>query len=106
LTLRLVQEAGPARPPPVAGGKPVYWWPRRMHGGVRAYDSLLEGTGFEPSVPRERLVLSFSFAPTFPLARVNRPDPISESILRPCGQGARPCRHHRRDHPNGLLHQQ
>jgi len=19
------------RPPPVAGGKPVYWWPRRMH---------------------------------------------------------------------------
>jgi hypothetical protein len=69
-------------------------------------DSPLEGTGFEPSVPRERLVLSFSFTPTFPLARVNRPDPISESILRPCGQGARPCRHHRRDHPNGLLHQQ
>jgi hypothetical protein len=52
LTLRLVQEAGPARPRPVAGGKPVYWWPRRMHGGVRANDSLLEGGGFELSVPR------------------------------------------------------
>jgi len=46
-----VQEAGPARPPPVAGGKPVYWWPRRMHGGVRAYDSLLDQAGSEPSVP-------------------------------------------------------
>ena len=47
LTLRLVKEAVPARPPPVAGGKPVYWWPRRMHGGVRAYDSLLERRRFE-----------------------------------------------------------
>ena len=42
-------------------------------------DSPLEGTGFEPSVPRERLVLSFSFTPTFPLARVNRPDPIQKA---------------------------
>ena len=78
--------------------------PTARRGGVESSpDSPLEGTGFEPSVPRERLVLSFSFTPTFPLARVNRPDPISESILRPCDQGARPCRHHRRDHFNGLL---
>jgi 4-carboxymuconolactone decarboxylase len=28
-----------------------------------------------------------------------------EGSLRPRGQGARPCRHHRRDHLNGLLHQ-
>ncbi len=46
-----------------------------------APDSLLEGTGFEPSVPRERLVPSFSFTPTFPLARVNRPDPIPKAYI-------------------------
>src|SRR6266404_4073334 len=44
-------------------------------------DSLLEGTGFEPSVPRERLVPSFSFTPTFLLARVNRPDPIPKAYI-------------------------
>src|SRR5712671_7552190 len=44
-------------------------------------DSPLEGTGFEPSVPRERLVPSFSFTPTFPLARVNRPDPIPKAYI-------------------------
>jgi len=44
-------------------------------------DSLLEGTGFEPSVPRERLVPPFSFTPTFPLARVNRPDSIPKAYI-------------------------
>src|ERR1700730_4301350 len=46
-----------------------------------APDSLVEGTGFEPPVPRERLVPSFSFTPTFPLARVNRPDPIPKAYI-------------------------
>ena len=46
-----------------------------------ATDSPLEGTGFEPSVPRERLVPSCSFTPTFPLARVNRPDPIPKAYI-------------------------
>jgi hypothetical protein len=41
----------------------------------------LEGNGFEPSVPRERLVPSFSFTPTFPLVRVNRPDPIPKAYI-------------------------
>jgi hypothetical protein len=54
--------------------------PTARRGGVESSpDSPLEGTGFEPSVPRERLVLSFSFTPTFPLARVNRPDPIPKA---------------------------
>src|SRR5712671_2407388 len=44
-------------------------------------DSPLEGTGFEPSVPRERLVPSFSFTPTFPRARVDRPDPIPKAYI-------------------------
>jgi 4-carboxymuconolactone decarboxylase len=30
---------------------------------------------------------------------------VSKGSLRPRGQGTRPCRHHRRDHFNGLLHQ-
>jgi hypothetical protein len=54
-------------------------WTRREN--RFATDSPLEGTGFEPSVPRERLVLSFSFTPTFPLARVNRPDPIPKAYI-------------------------
>src|ERR1700731_4930973 len=49
--------------------------------GPRVRGSSLEGTGFEPSVPRERLVPSFSFTPTFPLARVNRPDPIPKAYI-------------------------
>jgi hypothetical protein len=43
--------------------------------------SSLEGTGFEPSVPQARLVPSFSFTPTFPLARVSRPDPIPKAYI-------------------------
>jgi hypothetical protein len=46
-----------------------------------ASDSPLEQAGFELSVPRERLVPSFSFTPTFPLARVNRPDPIPKAYI-------------------------
>ena len=72
--------------------RPVLWSRPGSHPGERRAfapptmkgagetDSPAEGTGFEPSVPRERLVPSFSFTPTFPLARVNRPDPIPKSI--------------------------
>src|SRR5258707_3643257 len=57
------------------------WRPRGRTVGSKT-DSPVEGTGFEPSVPRERLVPSFSFTPTFPLARVNRPDPIPKAYIR------------------------
>ena len=30
---------------------------------------------------------------------------VAKGPLRPCGRGARPCRHHRRDLPDGLLHE-
>ena len=60
-------------------GKPGFW--TFESGCGRETDSLLEGAGFEPSVPRERLVPSFSFTPTFPLARVNRPDPIPKANI-------------------------
>src|SRR5438552_11248146 len=54
-------------------------------------DSPVEGTGFEPSVPRERLVPSFSFTPTFPLVRVNRPDPIPKGLHHAGTDGSNPA---------------
>ena len=56
-----------------------------------ALDSPVEGTGFEPSVPRERLVPSFSFTPTFPLVRVNRPDPIPKGLHHAGTDGSNPA---------------
>ena len=60
-------------------------------------EAMLSGLPSSFADEREQIVYEMAISQQFSLG--------IEGSLRPRGQGARPCRHHRRDHLNGLLHQ-